>query len=198
MSNASAAAYYQQYQQQAAQYQQQMAGQQTHQKYKSTLCNVWLMEGVCARGRLCHYAHGIRELNYSQYYNFYGASTPTMTPGSNIIRQGQDEYNTRYYKTALCQFWQQRGNCNNGDQCRWAHGEAELRQTEQYNGEGTTEQQHVMIGPQLEGPLTTTTTTDSGAAEQQQEQQNGGGQQQADYEPARKRNRDEYDNEIGQ
>jgi hypothetical protein len=46
---------YQQYQQAQAQYQQQQQQQpsttQYNQKFKSTLCNVWLMEGVCPRGR---------------------------------------------------------------------------------------------------------------------------------------------------
>ncbi|CAK5117579.1 unnamed protein product [Meloidogyne enterolobii] len=124
---------YQLYQQQAAAQLQQQVG--SNQKYKSTLCNIWLMEGVCPRGRLCHYAHGIRELNYRP-----------------------EDHQNKFFKTAICQFWQQKGVCNNGDQCKWAHGDQELRRSE--NGLGmvrslSSDEQtsSVMIGPQLEGPL---------------------------------------------
>uniref|UniRef100_A0A914GS11 C3H1-type domain-containing protein n=1 Tax=Globodera rostochiensis TaxID=31243 RepID=A0A914GS11_GLORO len=96
-------AYYSQFQQQGTAGAVGADGQ-LPAKYKSTLCNIWLMEGTCARGKQCHYAHGIKELNYRQ-----------------------DDTMGRYYKTSLCNFYQQRGFCNNGDQCRWAHGEAELR-----------------------------------------------------------------------
>uniref|UniRef100_A0A915M296 C3H1-type domain-containing protein n=1 Tax=Meloidogyne javanica TaxID=6303 RepID=A0A915M296_MELJA len=56
-------------------------------------------------------------------------------------------------------FWQQKGVCNNGDQCKWAHGDQELRRSE--NGLGMVrsglvsdeQTSSVMIGPQLEGPL---------------------------------------------
>uniref|UniRef100_A0A915NMF4 C3H1-type domain-containing protein n=2 Tax=Meloidogyne TaxID=189290 RepID=A0A915NMF4_9BILA len=143
---------YQLYQQQAAAQLQQQVG--SNQKYKSTLCNIWLMEGVCPRGRLCHYAHGIRELNYSQYYALWG-TTPTVTTPVNK----PEDHQNKFFKTAICQFWQQKGVCNNGDQCKWAHGDQELRRSE--NGLGMVrsglvsdeQTSSVMIGPQLEGPL---------------------------------------------
>lgn len=164
---------YQQYQQAQAQYQQQQQQQpsttQYNQKFKSTLCNVWLMEGVCPRGRVCHYAHGVRELNYNQYYNYWPSAT--ASPNAGMMGGRTEEYQSRYYKTAICQFWQQKGICNNGDQCKWAHGEHELRRPElqqQTNGyqqgqEGgeAADDSKVLIGPQRPPP--------TASAEQQQQ-----------------------------
>ncbi|KAF7634486.1 C3H1-type domain-containing protein [Meloidogyne graminicola] len=106
-----------------------------------------LMEGVCPRGRLCHYAHGIRELNYSQCYTLWN-STGVTTP----VRP--EDYQSKFFKTAICQFWQQKGTCNNGDMCKWAHGEQELRRSENGLpggvGESSDDQtSSVVIGPQL-------------------------------------------------
>lgn len=40
------------------------------------------MEGVCARGRLCHYAHGIRELNY-KFVSLYSGKVGQIDSSSD-------------------------------------------------------------------------------------------------------------------
>ena len=40
--------------------------------------------------------------------------------------------NNNLYKTALCRNFEQTGQCNYGDNCRFAHGEQELRPKPQF------------------------------------------------------------------
>jgi len=71
------------------------------------------------------------KIHLSQYYALWG-TTPTVTAPVNkyglIIFSKRDlnsrpeDHQNKFFKTAICQFWQQKGVCNNGDQCKWAHG----------------------------------------------------------------------------
>uniref|UniRef100_A0A1I8BDZ0 C3H1-type domain-containing protein n=1 Tax=Meloidogyne hapla TaxID=6305 RepID=A0A1I8BDZ0_MELHA len=73
-----------------------------------------------------------------------------------ILNFRPEDYQNKFFKTAICQFWQQKGVCNNGDQCKWAHGEQEIRRSENGSAVGKSPDEQtssVMIGPQLEGPL---------------------------------------------
>jgi len=73
-------------------------------KYKVSLCKDFL-NGNCAMGHLCNFAHGEKEL---RGYTKHGLSKDMV------------------YKTVLCKLFPT-GNCNWGDACRFAHGETELR-----------------------------------------------------------------------
>lgn len=64
---------------------------------KTKLC-FQFMKGHCSLGEKCSYAHGEKELRFTD----------------------------QYYKTAICRAFTN-GNCAKGDTCRFAHGAEELR-----------------------------------------------------------------------
>lgn len=83
-------------------------------------------------------------------YQYYDAQMPAQVPGMDPSgaswgypeTQSYTQYmpssqstahvNTNLFKTKLCRHFQSKGMCNMGDQCNFAHGEAELR----YNSGG--------------------------------------------------------------
>jgi len=77
---------------------------------KKTLC-LHYANGTCTRGDTCWFSHDTGT-----------AKNETATP--EVVTQRDLEL--YYLKTALCETFQQSGNCAKAENCLWAHGEAEL------------------------------------------------------------------------
>ncbi|KAF8819529.1 putative zinc finger protein [Cardiosporidium cionae] len=101
---------------------------------KTKLCP-YLQNSTCASGNSCSFAHSETELRPSPNLRCtklcdsakrgetctavdcaYAHSPEELTPSEDLLT----------YKTVLC-FYYKRGGCFNGDKCRFAHGERELR-----------------------------------------------------------------------
>jgi hypothetical protein len=100
-------------------------------KRKTKFC-MFHLQGVCQFGSSCAFAHSVEELQQpapqqpDAVQRNYSNSSPkpfTAPRGEEEVRPPADAY----YKKRLCMWHERGGNCRNGDQCRFAHGEEELR-----------------------------------------------------------------------
>lgn len=98
---------------------------------KTRLC-LFNQRGACVKGEGCSYAHCAMELksapNLLKTRLCQDWLNGRCVAGDCKFAHGRQElrFTHDYYKTRLCHFWQQ-GGCTKGDQCRHAHGPAELR-----------------------------------------------------------------------
>ena len=97
--------------------------------FKTQLCRHFEQKGFCNMGDSWSFAHGKEELREappgstpSQTYNYGSFQPKGFTPG---LAPTTDT--SKYYKTVLCKHFQQTGQCQFGVNCKFAHGEAELR-----------------------------------------------------------------------
>ncbi|KRX05135.1 hypothetical protein PPERSA_06769 [Pseudocohnilembus persalinus] len=122
----------QQFQQQQQMNQMQNGNKQQNQtgKYKTQLCRHF-QSGNCQLGNTCHFAHGQADLRTS--------NDPLP---QNIPQLQAQKMNVNNFKTQKCKYYEQ-GNCKNGANCSYAHGE-ELR-TPQGNMGGYPQQQNQII-----------------------------------------------------
>lgn len=103
--------------------------------YKTKLCRHFQTKGHCNMGDNCNFAHGMDELksasggaggmgaaNYASYASHYQQPKYYQTPQPNA-----DHSNSRYYKTVLCRNFQETGQCQFGDNCKFAHGDNDLK-----------------------------------------------------------------------
>jgi len=84
-------------------------------RYKTSLCKQFEMNGTCNYGEKCKYAHGSSDLRQ-----------PT---GGGYKRGGfgANNFHNKNYKTSLCHQWQQQATCRYGDTCKFAHGDNEIQ-----------------------------------------------------------------------
>lgn len=103
----------------------------TSQLRKTKIC-VYHLKGACQYGANCAFAHSCTELQSTpdlrktrlcQAYEQGACSNPDCS-----FAHGEEELRSTnlFYKKTLC-IWNQKGKCRNGEQCRFAHGTAELR-----------------------------------------------------------------------
>eukprot|EP01068_Selenidium_serpulae_P017262 Selendium_serpulae@DN6367_c0_g1_i1.p1 len=101
------------------------------QFYRIKLCP-YHMQGLCKKGKRCSFAHShdelrvgitLRKTKLCEGWKRGHCNNPNCT-----FAHGEAELQSTpdYYKTALCRFWL-KGNCPQGNLCRHAHGEHELR-----------------------------------------------------------------------
>ena len=102
--------------------------------FKTQLCRHFEQKGFCNMGENCSFAHGTEELKEAppgsvptQSYNSY--SGYSQQPKSYTPSYGGATDSSRYYKTVLCKHFEQTGQCQFGVNCKFAHGEAELKPT---------------------------------------------------------------------
>ena len=89
---------------------------------KHALCRHWL-NGNCNKGSECSWAHGRAELTESNYQD-------RPTPKRHYRPSFR---NSLMRKTTLCQVYEKHGSCRYGDNCRFAHGEADLKKKPDLN-----------------------------------------------------------------
>ncbi|PVU97534.1 hypothetical protein BB561_000494 [Smittium simulii] len=103
--------------------------------YKTKLCQMFQSTGECRYGNNCTFAHSKSELvpninntsNLSQKYDPRKIINPTPTFDSNSnFKQNSNRHNI-HYKTRLCNFFMSNGYCTEGENCNYAHGEADLQ-----------------------------------------------------------------------
>merc|ERR1719384_2852105 len=83
-------------------------------RYKTSMCIAFAKNGYCTKMAACQYAHGPQELR--------GATT---MPQTNMM--GQSSQGAGNYKTQMCKNVTEKGHCNFGNNCQYAHSSAELR-----------------------------------------------------------------------
>lgn len=101
--------------------------------YKTQLCRHYEQKGFCNLGEKCNFAHGKEELRESaggsapapvaSSYNYGYQQKPYQPPSFSQV----DPSTSKYYKTVLCRNFQQTGQCSFGPNCKFAHGDDELR-----------------------------------------------------------------------
>jgi hypothetical protein len=105
---------------------------------KRTLCKFFL-QGTCDKGDACTWAHGDKELGVpiaeavveESTEDAFDSSLAELLQAAEEEEQAanetqlQAETEDRPVKRTLCKFFQE-GNCRNGDNCSWAHGQEEL------------------------------------------------------------------------
>jgi len=103
----------------------------TSQLRKTKIC-LYHLKGACQYGANCAFAHSCTELQSTpdlrktrlcQAFEAGACNNPDCS-----FAHGEEELRSTnlFYKKTLC-IWNQKGKCRNGDQCRFAHGPAELR-----------------------------------------------------------------------
>jgi hypothetical protein len=104
--------------------------------YKTQLCRHFEQKGFCNLGEKCNFAHGKEELReappgteptpVASSYN-YGGGFQQKTYQQQPSFTQVDHSSSKYYKTVLCRNFQQTGQCSFGPNCKFAHGDDELR-----------------------------------------------------------------------
>ena len=115
--------------------------------YKTKLCRFFQENGDCKFGDNCRYAHNSNELNaqggnpnnFRNYndrpynnrrfnnYNDRPYNNRRFNDRGNFNNNNNGHRDNDLSKTKLCKFFQN-GDCRYNDNCRYAHGESELRQ----------------------------------------------------------------------
>ena len=80
-------------------------------RYKTKLCEQWMLEGRCRMGGACSFAHGDEELK-----------RPTRGLSERELFRAEVMARSR-----MCRFWMQTGSCLNGAACLYAHGEEQFQ-----------------------------------------------------------------------
>jgi hypothetical protein len=107
--------------------------------FKTQLCRHFEQKGFCNLGDSCNFAHGKEELKDappgtqpvpSYNYGFQAKSYQQPQQQQQLQQFGNSDHsNSKYYKTVECRNFEQTGQCQYGVNCKFAHGEAELRPT---------------------------------------------------------------------
>jgi len=101
---------------------------------KSKFC-MYHLQGVCAYGSDCAFAHSCSEMQAALDAQKTRSTKNPVEDGrtgegraakTRTAVQSEEGRSTTNYKRTLCT-WNAQGKCRNGPQCRFAHGEAELR-----------------------------------------------------------------------
>lgn len=103
----------------------------TNQLRKTRIC-AYHLKGTCRYGNACAFAHSctelqsIPDLRKTRLCEAYEQGWCTNKDCS--FAHGEEDLRTTnlFYKKTLC-IWNAKGKCRSGDQCRFAHGTAELR-----------------------------------------------------------------------
>eukprot|EP01068_Selenidium_serpulae_P009721 Selendium_serpulae@DN5306_c0_g1_i1.p1 len=112
----------------------QLAPKMREQFVKTKLCPHHA-RGHCIHGTECTYAHAHEELRplpdlqKTKLCESVTRSYPCRNPGCTYAHSREELRATRdlvAYKTSLC-FFHKKGRCLNGEKCRFAHGDTELR-----------------------------------------------------------------------
>ena len=103
--------------------------------YKTKLCP-YFVKGNCLRGNMCSFAHGRSELRSLPNafknkicYEFQRGSchkNPCNFSHNIDLQTKPRQPYVNLFKTKLCS-WFMNGSCSNGPNCKYAHGEHELR-----------------------------------------------------------------------
>eukprot|EP00746_Dinoflagellata_sp_MGD_P126058 gnl/MRDRNA2_/MRDRNA2_60986_c1_seq1.p1 gnl/MRDRNA2_/MRDRNA2_60986_c1~~gnl/MRDRNA2_/MRDRNA2_60986_c1_seq1.p1 ORF type:complete len:371 (-),score=54.28 gnl/MRDRNA2_/MRDRNA2_60986_c1_seq1:418-1530(-) len=109
---------------------------------KTKLCQ-FHMRSACKDGSNCRFAHGPEELvnqpdlsKTSMCPDLVTGNGKCTRPGCQYAHSAEEIRTTNFcYKTTQC-MWYAMGKCRNGSNCRFAHGEADSRQTEVTNTPG--------------------------------------------------------------
>lgn len=100
------------------------------QLWKTRFC-MFHLQGVCQMGRTCAFAHNLHELQGAPDLRNTKLCKNNMrcqVPGCAFAHSEEELRSTDpFYKKKMC-MWHKQGRCRNGSQCRFAHGNDELRQ----------------------------------------------------------------------
>ena len=92
-------------------------------KYKTIECHDWKTSAQgCNRGSKCHFAHGLHELRKPD--------DPLPIDYSAQVKDARSNFRENpycNYKTIKCKNLLETGSCKFGHNCKYAHGERELR-----------------------------------------------------------------------
>lgn len=102
---------------------------------KTKMC-VYHLRGACQYSTNCDFAHSVSELHglpdlsntrLCKAFVQGGCSDPNcaFAHGEEALRS-----TNMFFKKTLC-IWYDKGKCRNGDQCRFAHGNSEVRNTQE-------------------------------------------------------------------
>eukprot|EP00931_Biecheleriopsis_adriatica_P114942 TRINITY_DN90806_c0_g1_i1.p1 TRINITY_DN90806_c0_g1~~TRINITY_DN90806_c0_g1_i1.p1 ORF type:complete len:352 (-),score=81.99 TRINITY_DN90806_c0_g1_i1:139-1194(-) len=101
------------------------------QLHKTKLCTYFL-KGACHYGKDCAFAHNCTELQVMPDLRktrvCKAFQEGSCTDPACAFAHGEEELVSTglFHKMTLCK-WNEKGKCRNGNQCRFAHGAAELR-----------------------------------------------------------------------
>merc|ERR1719220_2351389 len=93
-------------------------------KYKTAICETWKANGSCDRGSNCIYAHGQSDLRQKSQMPMQNMHMQNMSPMTTAY---PPQYRAGNYKTQMCKNVTEKGHCNFGNNCQYAHSSAELR-----------------------------------------------------------------------
>lgn len=106
--------------------------------FKTKLCRHFQQKGFCNMGDKCNFAHGYEELKQSMggtapkfpktEFESYAKPAFAGAPAANYKPHYTNPADSIYYKTSLCRNFQEKGFCQYGDKCKFAHGEPDLKQ----------------------------------------------------------------------
>ena len=93
-----------------------------NRKFKTSVCQNFMKGLGCQRGSRCHFAHGLHELRED-------ADPLPKDYIKEVSQQQENYYSVPYcnYKTVMCRLLEEQGFCKFGSNCRFAHGEEQLR-----------------------------------------------------------------------
>ncbi|CAE7381353.1 prp22 [Symbiodinium natans] len=86
-------------------------------QHKTQMCSFFL-KGHCQNGENCRFAHGQRELDASN-------GSRSVAPSAARAPSQTRPTSAAQHKTQMCSFFL-KGHCQNGENCRFAHGQHEL------------------------------------------------------------------------
>lgn len=103
-----------------------------HKQLRKTKFCVYHLQGVCQFGENCAFAHSCGELQGAPDLRKTRLCRAFVNGGCKDrdcdFAHSEEELRSTdmFYKKTLC-MWFEKGRCRNGEQCRFAHGETELR-----------------------------------------------------------------------
>ncbi|KAG9459691.1 hypothetical protein H6P81_004199 [Aristolochia fimbriata] len=101
------------------------------------ICRSFYNGEECPYGNRCTFLHEDPErVRESSVINI---DTTTTAAGGHRDRGGDGNSSNQrpfFWKTRLCHKWEQTGYCQYGEDCHYAHGQADLRRVESDNGNG--------------------------------------------------------------
>lgn len=120
----------------AAKQGQAKQGSLNRQLQNTKMCVYFQQQGTCKYGAKCVFAHEqqdiapMPDLKYTRICANFEAGKCLVENCPFAHSFDQLRSTDFYYKTTLCT-WYAAGKCRNGDSCRFAHGESELRAAEE-------------------------------------------------------------------
>lgn len=103
-----------------------------HKQLRKTKYCVFHLQGICQFGDSCTFAHSCNELqgvpDLRKTRLCKAATNGGCKDPSCSFAHSEEELRSTdmFYKKTLC-LWFDKGRCRNGDQCRFAHGQVDLR-----------------------------------------------------------------------